>query len=47
MIELTFMRELILIEQVHQKSVMFVTISISQILVLRSNQMSAMDAMIY
>ena len=47
MIELTFMRELILIEQVHQKSVMFVTISISQILVLRSNQMSPMDAMIY
>ena len=47
MIELTFMRELILIEQVYQKSVMFVTISISQILVLRSNQMSAMDAMIY
>ena len=47
MIELTFMRELILIEQVHQKSVMFVTISISQILVLKSNQMSAMDAMIY
>ena len=47
MIELTFMRELILIEQVHQKSVMFVTVSISQILVLRSNQMSAMDAMIY
>ena len=47
MIELTFMRELILIEQVYQKSMMFVTISISQILVLRSNQMSAMDAMIY
>ena len=29
MIELTFLKELMLIEQVHQKSVMFVTIGIS------------------
>ena len=47
MIELRFVSELILTEQVHQKSVMFVTISISQIIVLRFNQMSAIDAMVY
>ena len=29
MIELTFLKELMLIKQVHQKSVMFVTIRIS------------------
>ena len=29
MIELTFLKELMLIKQVHQKSVIFVTISIS------------------
>ena len=47
MIELTFLKELMLIEQVHQKSVMFVTIGISWIIVLGFNQMSAIDVMIY
>ena len=47
MIELTFLKELKLIKQVHQKSVMFVTISISEIIDLSVNQMSAIDAMIY
>ena len=47
MIELTFLKELKLIKQVHQKSVMFVTIGISEIIDLSVNQMSAIDAMIY
>ena len=47
MIELTFLKELKLIKQVHQKSVMFVTIGISEIINLSVNQMSAIDAMIY
>ena len=46
-IELTFPKELILIKQVHQKSVIFVTIGISYIKVLSFNQMPAIDAMIY
>ena len=46
-IELTFPKELILIKQVHQKSMIFVTIGISYIKVLSFNQMPAIDAMIY
>ena len=42
-----FLKELMLIRQVNQKSVIFVTISILYIKALRFNQMSAMDAMIY
>ena len=47
MIELKFLKELILIKQVDQKSVIFVTIGISKILVLSFNQMSVIDLMIY
>ena len=47
MIELTILKELMLIKQVHQKSVMFVTIAISQIIVLRCSQMSGIDVIIY
>ena len=47
MIELTFLKELMLIRQANQKSAIFVTIAIFQIEVLRFNQMSAMVAMIY
>ena len=39
--------ELMLIKQVYQKSVIFVTIGISSIIVLSFNQMSAKDVMIY
>ena len=42
MIELHFLEDLILIKQVHQKSGIFATIGISQIIVLSFNQMSAM-----
>ena len=48
MIEFMFLKELMLIEQMHQKSVMFVTISIFfLIIVLSFNQMSLIDVMIY
>ena len=47
MIELTFMKEYMLIKQVHQKSVIFDTIGIFYKKTLCSNQISAMDAMIY
>ena len=47
LIELTFLKELMLIRQANQKSAIFVTIAIFQIEVLRFNQMSAMVAMIY
>ena len=47
MIELMFVEELMLIKQAHQKSVMFVTIGISEIMVLRFNQMPAIHVMIY
>ena len=47
MIELTFLKELMVMKQVHQKSVMFVTIAISLISVLSFNQMSAIDFMVY
>ena len=42
-----FLKELILIKQVHQRSVIFATIGISYVIVLSLNQMSAVDAMIY
>ena len=41
-IELSFLKEFILIKQVHQKSVIFITIGISYIMVLSFNQMSQM-----
>ena len=47
MIELTFMKELLLIKQTNQNSVIFVTVDIFSIKVLNFNQMSAIDAMIY
>ena len=47
MIELTFLKELILIKQVHQKSVSFATTCISQIVFLSFNQLRAIDVMIY
>ena len=47
MIELTFLKELMLIKQVHQNRVMFVTIGIFKILVLSFNQVSVIDVMIY
>ena len=47
LIELTLLKEFMLIKQVHQKSVIFVTISISNIIVLSVNQMSVIDVLIY
>ena len=47
MIELTFLKELLLIKQTNQNSVIFVTVDIFSIKVLNFNQMSAIDAMIY
>ena len=47
MIELTFLKELMLIKQVHQKSVMFPTIGTLQIIVFSFSQMSTIDGMIY
>ena len=47
LIELTFLKELMLLKQVHQKSVIFVTIGIAWIIVLSFNQMSAIDVIIY
>ena len=47
LIELTFLKELILIKQLHQKSVIFITIGISITKVLSFNQMSATDVLIY
>ena len=47
MIELTFLKELILIKQVHQKGVIFVTIGIFEIKGLSFNQMSSMYVMMY
>ena len=45
-IELTFLKELMLTKQLNQKNAIFVTVGISEIKVLISNQMSAIDAMI-
>ena len=47
MIELKFLMKLMLIKQVHQKTVMFVIISIFLISNLSFNQMFAIDVMIY
>ena len=47
LIELTFLKKLMLIMQVNQKSVRFVTIRIFLKKPLHLNQMSAMSAMIY
>ena len=47
MIELTFLKELMLLKQVHQKSVMFPTIGTFQIIVFSFSQMSTIDGMIY
>ena len=46
-IELTFLKELMLIKQANQKSAIFVTIAVFQIKTLNFNKMSAIDAMIY
>ena len=46
-VELMFLNELMLIKQVHQKSVILVTIGISYIIVLSFNEISAIDDMIY
>ena len=46
-IELTFLKELMLIKQVHEKSVILVTIDISQSIVLRFNQICATEVTIY
>ena len=46
MIELKFLKELMSMKQV-QKSVTFATTDISQTIVLRFNQMSAKDVMVY
>ena len=42
-----FLKELMLIKQAHQKNVIFVTIGISEIIILSFNQMSAIVVMIY
>ena len=47
MIELTFLKELILIKQVHQKSAIFVTIGIFLKKGLNFKHMYVIDAMIY
>ena len=44
MIALTFLKELMLITQMHEKSAMFVTLGIFSIIVLSFNQMYARDA---
>ena len=45
--ELSFLKELMLIGEVNQKSTIFVTIGIFQIKALNFNQMSLIDVMIY
>ena len=47
MIELIFLKELMLIRKVNHKSVMFVTIGIFEIKGLSVDQMSAMSVMIH
>ena len=47
MIELTFLRELMFNKQMHQKSVMFATIGIFEIIVLRFKKIYAIDVMTY
>ena len=46
-IEFTFLEEMMLIKQVHQKSVIFVTIGIFKINILSFNGVSPIDAIIY
>ena len=46
-IELTFMKELMLMKQVHLKKVIFVTIGVFEIIILSFNQLSPIDAMVY
>ena len=46
MTELIFQKELMLIKQIYQKSVTFVTIGILKILVLNMNLIFVMDVMI-
>ena len=45
LIDLMFLKELMLIKHVHQKSVIFSTTGISQIIVLSFNQMPAIDSL--
>ena len=47
MIELTFLKILILIRQFPQKNILFATIGIFQVKGLSFNQMSAMGVMMY
>ena len=47
MMELTFLKELLLIRQVDQNSAILITIGIFQTKVLNLNQMSTMFVMIY
>ena len=47
MLELTFLKKLMLIKQVHQKSVISAPTGNSSIIALSFNQMSAIDVMIY
>ena len=47
LIELTFLKELMLIKQANQMSTIFVTIGIFKIKALNFNQVSAIDLMIY
>ena len=47
MIELTFLKESMLIKQAHQKNVIFITIGISSFIVLTFKQVSAIGVMIY
>ena len=47
MIELTFLKGMMLIKKVHQQSVVFVAIGISQNSVVSFNQISAIDVMLY
>ena len=47
MIELTFIKELMLIKQADQKSMILTTIGICEIIVLSFKQMSVIGAMIY
>ena len=46
MIELMLLKELMLIKKMRQKSVIFTTIDIFQVIVLSFNQMTAVDVMI-
>ena len=47
MIELTFLKDLMLIRQVNQRSAIFVTTGIFKVKALNFNQMSAVDTIIY